>query len=128
MLLVERADIGDHETGGEHSLLDGVPDGIPGVVEDDSDPAAGLEDAAVCLEAALHQALVVGDGLALGAVDDGLGRGSRAGAVPGLDEVVEVGVEDVLAEGRISEDVVDGVVGYTVGSAVTCRGHRGALA
>ena len=111
LLLVEGANVGDHEAGGEHGLLDGDPDGVPGVVEDNRDPATGLEDAAVRLEAALHQALVVGDLLALGSVDDGLGRAACARAVPGLDEVVEVGVEDVLSEGRIGENVVDGVGG-----------------
>ena len=118
LLLVEGADVGDHEAGGEHGLLDGVPDGVAGVVEDDGDPAAGLEDTAVRLETALHQALVVGDLLALRAVDDGLGLGARAGAVPGLDDVVQIGVEDVLAEGRVGEHVVDGVVGEAVDAAV----------
>ena len=78
----------------------------------------GFRTAAVRLEAALHEALVVGDVLALGTVDDGLGVGARAGAVPGLDDVVQVGVEDVLAEGWVGEHVVDGVVGEAIDAAV----------
>ena len=90
--LVEGAHVGHDEAGSEHGLLNGVPDGVAGVVEDDRHPAARLEDAAVFGEAALHQALIVGDRLALGTVDDGFRGTGGADAVPALDEIVEVGV------------------------------------
>ena len=67
LLLVESPYVSDHEPRGEHRLLDGVPYGVAGVVEDDGDPATGLEDPAVLGEAALHQVLIVGDCLSLGA-------------------------------------------------------------
>lgn len=110
LLLVEGTDVCDHEAGGQHGLLDGVPDGALGVVENDRDPPTGLQDAAVRLEASLHQALIVGDSLALRPVDDGLCLAAGADAVPGFDQVVEVGVEYVFAKRRISEHVVDGIV------------------
>ncbi len=103
--------MGHHEAGGLHALLDGVPDGVPGVVKDHRHPAPGLEHPAILLEAALHQLLVFGQALLLGFVHDRLGRGVGAHAVPGLHEEVEVGVVDVLAEGGIGEDVVNRFVG-----------------
>ena len=109
--LVHRAHVGDDEAGREQGFLDRGPDRVAGVVEDDRDPAPRLEHPPVLLEAALHQALVLGQPFALEAVDDGLRRRVGQHPVPGFDQEVEVGVVDVLAEGRIGEDVVDRVVG-----------------
>ena len=80
-------------------------------MKDDGNPAAGPEDAAILLEAALHQALIFGQSLLLKAIDDGFRRSVGQHAVPGLDQEVQIGVVDVLAERRIGEDIVDGVVG-----------------
>ena len=119
MPLVEGAHVRDHKAGGEHRLLDGVPDGVAGVVEHHGHPAARLENAAVFREAALHRVQIVGEVLALGAVDDRLRAAGGADEVPRFDQVVEVGVVDVLAEGRICEHVVDGVVRQVDGTAIT---------
>ena len=62
-------------------------------------------------EAALHQVLVFRQGLVLEAVDDGLRSGVGEDPVPGLDQEVQVGVKNVLAEGGVGEDVVDAIVG-----------------
>ena len=118
MLLVESPYVGDHKSRGEHCLLNGVPYGVARVVEDDGDPASGLENPAVLGEAALHQVLIVGDCLSLGAIDYGLGFGAREDSVPRLDEIVEVGVIDVLAEGWVGEYVVNGVVGQGDAAAI----------
>ena len=83
-------------------------------------PAAGLEHAVVFLEAPLHQMLVLGQALLLELVDDGFGRGVGEDPMPGLHQEVQVGVVDVLAEGRVGEDVVDGIVGKTE-TARLCR-------
>ena len=107
LLFVERPDIGDHETGGQHGLLDGVPDGVPGVVEDDGHPSSGLEHAAIRPKTPLHQTLIVGEALAFRAVDDSFRFAARENAVPGFNELVEVGVEYILPKGRIGEYVVD---------------------
>ena len=123
--LVEGAHVGDHEAGAEDRLLDGVPDGVAGVVEHHGHPAARLEDAAVLLEAALHRVQIVGQRLALGAVDNRLRCGGGADAMPGLDQVVEVGVVDVLAEGRVGEYVVDSVVGDVERPAIAGGGRNG---
>ena len=79
-------------------------------MEDHRHPASRLEDPAVFVETALHQALVFGESLFLEFVDDRLGRGVGDYLVPRFDKKVQVGVEDVLAEGRIGEDVVDRIV------------------
>ena len=84
--LVERADVGNHESGSEHRLLDGVPHRIPGVVEDDGHPAPGFEDAVVLFEASLHQTLIIEQPLILLRIDDRLRLGLREDAMPGFDQ------------------------------------------
>ena len=59
--LVEGAHVRDHKTSGEHRLLDGVPDGVAGVMEHHGHPAARLENPAVFREAALHRVQIVGE-------------------------------------------------------------------
>ena len=115
LLLVHGAHVGDDEARGKHRFLNRGPDGVPGVVEDHRDPAARLEDALILLEAPLHQALILGQTLLLEAVDDGLGRCIGQHSVPGLDQEIEIGVVDVLAERRVGEDVVHRVVGNAEG-------------
>ena len=109
LLLVQGSHVRHDEARRLHCLLDGVPDGVAAVVEDHRHPAAGLEDAGVLAE---HAASGAGSrpALLLGLVDDRLRLGVRPDAMPGLNEEVEIGVVDVLAEGRVGEDVVDAVV------------------
>ena len=67
----------------------------------------GLRTRAVLSEAGLHEALVVGEALALAPVDDRL-RGRRSSHTRATTQPeVEVGVVDVVAERRVGEDVVD---------------------
>ena len=120
-MLVHGTHVGDDETGSKHGLLNRRPDSVPGVVEDHRDPTPRLENTLILLEAPLHQALVFGQTLLLESVDDGLGRRVGQHSMPGLDQEVEIGVVDVLAERRVGEDVVHRVVGNAEGRSWCSR-------
>ena len=87
LLLVEGAHVGHDKTGAEDRLLNGVPDGVAGVMEHHGHPAARLEDAPELGETTLHRVQIVGEVLALGAVDDRLRPAGGADAVPRFDHV-----------------------------------------
>ena len=111
LLFVKGAGVGHHEAGRHERLLHRAPDRVVAVVELHRHPPARLERGVVAAEAGAHQLLIVGQGLAFRLVDDRLGAAVGAHAVPGFQQVVQVGVVDVFAEGRVGEDVVNAVVG-----------------
>ena len=76
-------------------------------MEDDGHPTSRLEQAPVLGEAAPHQPLIVSNRLSPRSVDDGFGLARREYTVPGLYEIIEISVVDILTKGRVSENVVD---------------------
>ena len=109
--LVQRRHFGHHEARLLQGHLNRVPHRRLAVGEHHRHPTPGLEHAVVFGKAALHQVLVLGQRLVLELVDDGFGLGVGGDAMPGLDQKIQVGVVDVLAEGWIGEDIVHRVVG-----------------
>jgi len=111
LLFVHGSDIGNYESCPQHGFLNGIPDSVAGIVEYHGHPAAGFEHSVVFREATLHQVLIFRQALFLGLVHNSFGRGIGAHPMPGLHKEVKVSIVNVLAEGRIGEDVIDSGVG-----------------
>ena len=128
--LVEGAHVGDHEADSLQRFLNGVPHGVAGVVEDDGDPAARLENTVILSKASPHQFLIVGKRLVLELIYDGFRLCIGGHAVPGFHKEIQVGVIDVLPERRIGEDIVDACVWQWQargGSSGDCRHVLGSV-
>ena len=126
LLFVERVDFRHLEADRASGIQDRFPNAIVGVMEDHTGPPPRLEHPVHLAKRVGHQARVVRQGVALAMfeVNDGfLALIREAFVQPGFPDQVAVGVEDVGAEGWVSEDVVNRLRQKI--SKIRCRTHIG---
>ena len=110
LLLVEGVDFCQLEPGAFRGIQDGLPDAVVGVVEDDAGPSARFQHAVHLAKGVRHQPSVVWQRVSVLVLDVNhsfLALVREALIQPGLPDQIAVSVEDVGAERRVRENIVD---------------------
>jgi len=106
LLLIKRADVGQHETCVQNSFLNGVPHRVLRIVKLYRHPAPRFKQAIKCPKTIFHEALVFPQGFLLLLANDCFILVVGKDTQPGFREEIQLGIHQITTKRWINKNVI----------------------